>query len=345
MIRFLVAALLVVGIPQPALAASAPTGVSIAAPLDPVALGTTVSATGAFTDPDSTAHSATWTWGDGSSSAGQVAHEGSGGIVTGAHGYAQAGVYRVGLDVRDESGASGTAVFEFVVVYDASGGFVTGGGWIDSPPGAYPAAPSLVGRANFGLVAKYKPGASEPDGTTEFQFHAADLNFHSVDYEWLVVSGARAQYKGSGTIQGRSGLYRFIVTAIDGDLLGKEQPDRFRMKILDDSGVVYDNQMGSGDNADPSMVLGGGSIVIHKGKGGPQPVNHAPVANAGADVSVTTGQLVALNGSGSSDPDGDTLTYAWTIVSAPSGSTAALVGATTVAPTLTPDRADRKSVV
>ena len=47
MIRFLVAALLVIGIPQPALAASAPTGVAIAAPVDPVALGTTVSATGA----------------------------------------------------------------------------------------------------------------------------------------------------------------------------------------------------------------------------------------------------------------------------------------------------------
>ena len=197
MIRFLVAALLVIGTPQPALATSAPTGVSIAAPVDPVALGTTVSATGAFTDPDSTTHSATWTWGDGSSSAGQVAHAGSGGTVTGAHGYAQAGVYRVGLDVRDESGATGTAVFEYVVVYDASGGFVTGGGWIDSPSGAYPADPSLVGRANFGLVAKYKPGASEPDGTTEFQFHAADFNFHSVDYEWLVVSGARAQYKGT----------------------------------------------------------------------------------------------------------------------------------------------------
>src|SRR4029079_16336076 len=105
------------------------------------------------------------------------------------------------------------------------GGFVTGGGWIDSPPGAYPADPSLVGRANFGLVAKYKPGASEPAGTTEFQFHAAGLNFHSADYEWLVVSGARAQYKGTGTIQGRSGSFGFIVTVIDGDLLGKGQPD------------------------------------------------------------------------------------------------------------------------
>jgi hypothetical protein len=34
----------------------------------------------------------------------------------------------------------------------------------------------------------------------------ADLDFHSGAYEWLVVAGAKAQYKGSGTIYG-SGNY------------------------------------------------------------------------------------------------------------------------------------------
>jgi hypothetical protein len=44
------------------------------------------------------------------------------------------------------------------------------------------------------------------------------------------------------------------------------------------------------------------------------PTNDAPVANAGPDQTVTqTGVLtsVRLNGSRSSDPDGDTLTYEW----------------------------------
>ena len=38
--------------------------------------------------------------------------------------------------------------------------------------------------------------------------------------------------------------FGFMLTGIDGDLLGGEQPDRFRIKIWDpDSGViVYDNQ-------------------------------------------------------------------------------------------------------
>jgi hypothetical protein len=47
-------------------------------------------------------------------------------------------------------------------------------------------------------------------------------------------------------------------------------------------------------------------------------VNKAPTANAGADQSVDISSLVTLDGSGSSDPDGDGLTYNWT---APAGIT------------------------
>jgi hypothetical protein len=43
---------------------------------------------------------------------------------------------------------------------------------------------------------------STSTGETEFQFKAGDLNFHSSAYDWLVVAGARAQFKGVGTING-----------------------------------------------------------------------------------------------------------------------------------------------
>ena len=51
--------------------------------------------------------------------------------------------------------------------------------------GAYVANPTLTGKANFGFVSKYQHGQSTPDGNTEFQFKAGDLNFHSSSYEWL----------------------------------------------------------------------------------------------------------------------------------------------------------------
>lgn len=66
------------------------------------------------------------------------------------------------------------------------------------------------------------------------------------------------------------------------------------------------------------------------------PSNSAPVADAGPDQSVTTGTEVTLDGSGSSDADGDSLSYAWTLT-APNGSASVLFNATTVSPSFTID--------
>ncbi len=66
--------------------------------------------------------------------------------------------------------------------------------------------------------------------------------------------------------------------------------------------------------------------------------NSAPVANAGPDQNVTTSSLVTLTGSGSTDADGDTLTYSWSFTSKPASSTAALSSATVVNPTFTADK-------
>ncbi len=85
------------------------------------------------------------------------------------------------------------------------------------------------------------------------------MNFHSSSYDWLVVSGSKATFKGAGTING-AGDYGFMLTARDGT------PDTFRIKIWDmaTESIVYDNQVGASEIAEPTTILGGGSIVVHK---------------------------------------------------------------------------------
>jgi hypothetical protein len=103
-----------------------------------------------------------------------------------------------------------------------------------------------------------------PTGQTEFQFKPGNINFHTTDYEWLVVEGAKAQYKGTGTING-GGSYHFLVTVTDGKVTGGGGVDKFRIKIWSASGVVYDSTPGASDDIDIAnpQPTSGGSIVIH----------------------------------------------------------------------------------
>lgn len=208
---------------------------------------------------DNNLKSACWEWGDGSTSNSNI-----GGVISSDHIYVEPGVYTVTLTLTDLCGKTFSADYQYVVVYDPDGGFVTGGGWIDSPLGAFAPDQTLEGEANFGFVSKYKKGTTVPTGRTEFQFKAGDLNFNSYLYDWLVIAGSKAKFKGEGTINGM-GNYGFMLSAIDGDLTTNGGEDKFRIKIWDklDEMVVYDNQIGDDDDDDPATVIGGGSIVIH----------------------------------------------------------------------------------
>lgn len=65
--------------------------------------------------------------------------------------------------------------------------------------------------------------------------------------------------------------------------------------------------------------------------------NQSPVANAGADQTVHAGIAVTLDGSASTDPDGQSLSFAWTIVSKPVASLAELSDPAALNPTFVAD--------
>ncbi|HEV8337411.1 MAG TPA: multicopper oxidase domain-containing protein [Candidatus Polarisedimenticolia bacterium] len=209
--------------------------------------------------------SCSFNWDDGTSTVNAPA----GGFCDALHSFTQAGVYTVVLTGSDDDGGSDSESI-LIVVYDPTAGFVTGGGWIDSPPGAYVADPLLEGKAIFGFESKYKKGATVPIGHTEFKFQVADFRFESDSYQWLVVAGAKAQYKGVGTVNG-AGNFGFLLTATDGQISGGGGIDKFRIKIWDKSAgdaVVYDNVLGASEDIDVAnpQAIAQGSIVIHKPK-------------------------------------------------------------------------------
>ncbi|MBV0924114.1 PKD domain-containing protein [Halomicroarcula limicola] len=67
--------------------------------------------------------------------------------------------------------------------------------------------------------------------------------------------------------------------------------------------------------------------------------NAAPTADAGADQTVDEGDDVSLDASGSSDPDGDALSYDWTVTDA-AGTGVSLADADTATPTFTAPSVD-----
>ena len=233
---------------------------SVTAPIDPQPVGSPVTVNIAFNDNN--VISGSIDWGDGSSSGGSI----NGHTLSAQHTYFSAGVYTLQVLVTDACQKTASAAYQYLVLYDPSGGFVTGGGWFTSPPGAYTLAPEATGKASFGFVSRYRKGSNIPEGNTDFQFQAGGLKFKSTEYEWLVIAGHKAMYKGVGDLNGSPG-YGFLISAVDGDRKSASTPDKFRIKIWDAAeAVVYDNQLGSPDDAEATLMLGGGSIVIHDGK-------------------------------------------------------------------------------
>jgi len=131
---------------------------------------------------------------------------------------------------------------------------------------------------------------------------SSDPNDDTLSYSWTQVAGPDVSLTGAG-----SQTASFV--AVDSGV------HRFQL-------VVHDGQTGS--SADEVQVI-------------VNAVNQVPTADAGDDRTVYVGEEAVLDGSGSSDPDGDSLQYTWSQTEGPS--TVTLEGAETEQATLVPSTA------
>ncbi len=71
-------------------------------------------------------------------------------------------------------------------------------------------------------------------------------------------------YKGTGT-NNNAGNYGFILPVIDGQINGGGGQDKFRIKIWDKAtgNIIYDNQLGSADNENPTTAIDGGTTQTY----------------------------------------------------------------------------------
>ena len=173
-----------------------------------------------------------------------------------------AGIYTVTVKVSDDAASDVETANASIVVYDPEAGFVTGGGWIDSPAGSLTASPTSSGKVTFGFSVKYLQGRLEPQGNLTVQLHEPGLTLKATSFQWLVVSGALASFKGQGTLQNTAGVYGFMVTAV------RDGSGQIRICVWNQAtgAIVYDTHPGEELDSPAGNPVQGGSITIHGGR-------------------------------------------------------------------------------
>ena len=90
------------------------------------------------------------------------------------------------------------------------------------------------------------------------------MQFQALNYDFRELSGARTQFKGYGKVNDESG-YQYLLTVVDGQAPKGGGVDKFRIKIWNEKTgeVVFDNQKGEADDADPNTPVGDGKSISY----------------------------------------------------------------------------------
>ena len=171
--------------------------------------------------------------------------------------YVSPGVYTVSASVDDEDGgASAPAFYRYVVVFDPEGAFATGSGFYTVTDAAKP-------KAHFSFTVKFLPGQSRPNGNVKFWIPGGEVDFQSTAIDMLVVFGSRAQFWGTGTLNGAAAAFR--ITAVDAQARGEgPRTDAFRIELWRGTARVFDTQPGAARDAPVTTLIEAGGIQIHR---------------------------------------------------------------------------------